>query len=111
MGKETYQLRQTCNECPWRKDVEPGRFPPERFYTLARTARQGWGNPIFACHKTIEGKDQACVGFLLVEGWNNFSVRWALAQRWFDPRDLKAAAPLYESYAEMAKVNGVEGIE
>lgn len=36
MGKETYQLRQTCNECPWRKDVEPGRFPPERFYTLAR---------------------------------------------------------------------------
>lgn len=67
-----------CDECPWRRDVPTGRFPPERYRALARTCQQGLPfRPIFACHKTPEGKEQACVGFLLLNGRNNLAVRMA----------------------------------
>ena len=97
-----------CSECPWRKDVAPGRFPPERYIALRRTAQQGFGNPIFACHKTTEGRDNACVGFLLVEGDQNFQVRMAVITGRLDYGKLKSPYPLYESYAELAAANGVE---
>lgn len=97
----------TCDECPWRTDVPVGRFPRKRFEQLRHTAEQGLGNPIFACHKTAEGQEQACVGFLLVEGQNNIWVRIFAARGAFDPKALKATGPLYESYDQMARANGV----
>ena len=101
-----------CDECPWRKDVAVGRFAPERFVALARTVARGAahqvGQPVFACHKSHEGKDVVCAGFLLVDGGQNFTVRLALFQRRFDPAKLEATGPLYASYAEMAAANGVE---
>lgn len=93
----------TCDECPWRMDVPPGRFPLERFAALRATAEQGFGNKIFACHKTHEGEDQACVGFLLVAGHSNFAVRIAAIQGRFKYEELKATGPLFDSYAEMEK--------
>lgn len=102
-----FDQTQPCAECPWRKDVPPGRFPPERYVALRRTAQQGFGNPIFACHKTSEGQDNACVGFLLVEGDQNFQVRMAIIRGRLDPTRLKSPYPLFGSYAEMAAANGV----
>ncbi len=105
--KKTYRRIETCEECPWRKDIEPGRFPPERFVALRRTAQQGF-NTIFACHKTAEGRETTCVGYLLVAGQNNFTIRLASATGDFDHTKLKATGPLYSSFEEMAKANGVE---
>ena len=39
-----------CAECPWRRDVPPGKFPPERFIALAHTAYDLAGH-VFACHQ------------------------------------------------------------
>jgi hypothetical protein len=99
----------TCDECPWRKDVPPGRFPPERFERLRGTSEGAdWFKPIFACHKSPEGQEFACVGYLMVCGWGNLSVRMAASSGQFNPRTLVASAPLYETYEEMAIANGVE---
>lgn len=97
--------RETCAECPWRKDVPVGRFPPERFVRLRNTTADGFA-PIFACHKTVEGKDLACVGYLLVGAEDNLHVRLALRDGRFDPRELVATGPLFESYEAMASANG-----
>jgi len=105
--KTTFRRTETCAECPWRTDVPTGRFPPERFERLHRTVQQGF-NPIFACHKTSEGHETACVGYLMVEGERNFAVRFALIEKAYDPRKLKATGPLYESYREMAEANEAE---
>jgi Family of unknown function (DUF6283) len=108
MSEQGFRRKETCEECPWRKDVPVGRFPEERFISLRKTAEQGFNKPIFACHKTSEGKGtQACVGYLLVAGHNNFAVRLASATGRFDHTQLKATGPLYESYEEMARANGV----
>ena len=97
----------TCDECPWRTDVPVGRFPPERFVALARTVRQQFG-PVFACHKTEEGADTVCVGYLLRDGERSLTVRLAHAHGRFSFGTLKATGPLYESFAAMARANGVD---
>ena len=103
----SFALTKTCNECPWRKDVPIGRFPPERYIALRRTSEQGM-NPLFGCHKTVEGKDVVCVGYLMRDGENNWAVRLAAAYGKFDPQALEAAGPLYDSFEEMARANGVK---
>lgn len=102
-----FRMRTTCDECPWRTDVAVGRFPPERFIKLRNTVKQGL-NPLFACHKTLEGGDEACVGYLLVDGENNFTVRLAASRGDIKRDDLHAAGPLYESFEAMAIANGVK---
>ena len=58
-------IQRPCDECPWRLDAEPGRFEPERWTALARssTDERGFGAdfdaPLFACHKTPDGKERA----------------------------------------------------
>lgn len=105
-GHPSFRATKTCDECPWRKDVPTGRFPPERFIKLRRTVEQGF-SPIFACHKSQEGTDVACVGYLLRDGENNWIVRIAASDRAFDPMKLEATGPLYEDFEEMARANGV----
>lgn len=102
----------TCDECPWRTDVKPGRFPPERFEKLRASVEQGFGKPMFACHKSPEGQEFACVGYLLSdESHQNFAVRMAYASGRIDRDKLKAKGPLYETYADMAEANGCEPAE
>lgn len=104
---EAFCATRPCGECPWRKDVPVGRFPPERYVALASSVQQGF-NPMFACHKSPEGcgNEFACVGYLLSpESRNNFAVRLALIQGRIDLSKLSTDAPMFESYAEMA--NGV----
>ena len=107
MKQDWFPMMRTCQECPWRRDVEVGRFPPERYRVLRKTCQQGF-NRIFACHKSPEGDEFACAGYLMVEGDNNFRVRIALSRRLYNPDDLVATGPLYESFAEMARANGYD---
>lgn len=50
--------------------------------------------PVFACHKTQQGQEQACVGYLLVEGDKNLSVRIAASFCKFDPQVLRSDTAL-----------------
>jgi len=108
MGEETRFARATpCDECPWRRDVATGRFPPERYENMQSTIGTEDGiRPIFACHKSPEGLEYACAGYLLVEGLSNIAVRIASCQRRMDVRALHSPHPLYSRYEEMARANG-----
>lgn len=75
------RVKRPCDECPWRKDCEPGRFERERWEALAASSadERGMGpevtGSLFACHKTPEGSERACAGWLAVEGINHPLVR------------------------------------
>ena len=100
-----------CKDCPFRKGVEKlaesEKFSKERYEALQSTVKQGLGQPVFACHKSTEEAPLACVGYLLVEGGINFSVRIAVIEKRLDFSKLFCKEELYESYEEMAKANGV----
>jgi hypothetical protein len=100
-------MRRPCAECPWRRDVEPGKFPPARFRALAHTAMEGGLRPLFACHLSPPGAERTCAGFLLVVAWDSNAVRYANIQGHYRPEDVTNDAPLFETYREMAVANGV----
>ncbi|HEY0206492.1 MAG TPA: DUF6283 family protein [Acetobacteraceae bacterium] len=108
MTERPYAMQRTCAECPWRRDVAPGRFPAERFKELEATCRPGGLPGVFACHKSAPGEEQACAGFLLVCGHDNNLVRIAANAGFFDPDSIQAAGPLYASFDEMARANGYD---
>ncbi|MGQ3121239.1 MAG: DUF6283 family protein [Aliihoeflea sp.] len=99
-----FAVRRTCGECPWLRATPVGRFPVERFVELASTADQGF-NGVFACHKSPDGREQACAGYLLAAGMNNWSVRLAAIRGRLDMSEISATGPLYDSYAEMLMAN------
>ena len=76
--------RYPCRECPFRRDTEPGQFPACRYQALQDTAgRPGHeaplGAPLFACHKSPDGREEACAGWLAVAGYDHLGVRLAVA--------------------------------
>ena len=99
-----------CAECPWRRDTTSGQFPACRYEQLENTsgapgAEAGLNAPLFACHKTTEGREQACAGWLAVAGRDHLGVRLAVATNRLpaealDPGDGWPA--LFDSYIEMA---------
>lgn len=95
-------IKTTCTECPWRKDVAPGRFPPERFIALAPCAYD-LARTVFACHKSPVGEEFACAGFLLQSAGHNLSVR--MARHAFD---VSSPHELFGNYPDMAIANGVD---
>lgn len=105
-----------CSECPWRRDVPVGQFDPERYIALESTSRGPdghpmLGDPLFACHKTKEGAELACAGWLAVEGLDHLNIRLALATGqlvWEDVLKPEGWPELYSSYTEMAAANGVK---
>lgn len=107
LNSNGFRITRQCAECPWRRDVPTGKFPPERYVRLFKTVQQGL-NPHFACHRSADETPQVCVGYLLVDGVNNWSARYAAAMGAFDPKQLVATGPLYESFVEMALANGVD---
>lgn len=94
-------IKTPCNECPWRTDVEPGRFTAERYRVLAACA-EDLAHTVFACHKSPEGGEFACAGFLLQASIHNMSCRMAR-----HPFDVSSPFPMFETYREMAIANGV----
>lgn len=103
-----------CSNCPWRKDSEPGEFPPERYEALRSTSGRPGGEagltaPIFACHKSTEGHDRACAGWLVVCGFDHLGIRLAVVTKRLPAEALfpKADWPeLFDSYDKLAERNG-----
>jgi Family of unknown function (DUF6283) len=96
-----------CAECPWRRDVPTGHFPPERFKALANTAYD-MSCVQFACHLSAENRPRTCTGFLLRGAEHNLAVRIHKSYGRIDPARLRASVPLYNSYRQMAVANGVD---
>lgn len=106
-----------CPECPWRRDAQPGKFPPERYEALACTSRRPdahghtdapLGSPMFACHMTPDGREHACAGWLAIEGRNHIGVRIAVVTGALDPSVLTPGPgwpALYDTYADLAAAN------
>ena len=107
-GKGGFAMLRTCAECPWKRDVPVGKFPPERYEALRHTCREGGIRPVFACHMSPEGGERACAGMLLVHGTDNNLVRVAILQGRLDLGAVRADGPLYGSFHEMARANGYD---
>lgn len=106
--------RRPCAECPWRRDTPPGQFPADRYAALASTSGAPGAEalldaPMFACHKTAEGQEQACAGWLAVVGAYHLGVRLAVATGRLAPETLRPTPgwpPLFESFQQMAATQG-----
>lgn len=96
-----------CDECPWRRDVPVGRFPPNRFRMLVATARD-MARRTFACHKSKDGHEFVCAGFLLQQSAHNFTIRMALRDQGDFIKDIHSPWPLFTNYREMAIANGIK---
>lgn len=89
-------------------------FSRGRFDALAGTSGRAGdaaplGAPMFACHKSREGADDACAGWLAVAGVEHLGVRLAVAQNRLDPAALSSGEdwpPLFSSFEEMAETQG-----
>src|SRR6266516_1327335 len=103
-----------CAECPWRRDAEPGRFPAARYAALRGTSGSPGrevppGGPVFACHKSAEGRDDACAGWLAVAGYEHLGIRLAVVSGRMEATALQPGTgwpELFGSYEEMAESNG-----
>lgn len=101
--------RRPCAECPWVKVTPPGRFSRERYEVLrATTGEPGNEAPIgaamFACHKSAEGKELPCAGWLAAVGYESLTVRVNLATGAIPPEALEPGEDwpeLHGSYDEM----------
>ncbi|RYZ92821.1 MAG: hypothetical protein EOP06_03080 [Proteobacteria bacterium] len=96
-----------CSECPWRKDVDPGRFPPQAFKDLAKTSYD-IARKVFACHKSEEATSVICAGFLLRGAAHNLTVRMGAIEGSIDLRLVKdEGLNLFDDFKSMAIANGV----
>lgn len=73
-----------CAECPWVKATPAGQFPVERYEALRGTTGEPGneaplGSGMFACHKSAEGKEMPCAGWLAAVGVDSISVRYNVA--------------------------------
>lgn len=111
------RVHRPCAECPWRCDTSPGQFPACRYDALRNTAgasgaEAGLRAPMFACHKTPDGQERACAGWLAAVGIDHLGVRLAVAQGCLDPRALSPGdgwPELFGSYEEMASTQAKGG--
>lgn len=107
-------MKRPCAECPWRVDSPPDQFESCRFDALRATSGSAgseahFGAPLFACHKTQEGRDAACAGWLAVAGYDNLGVRFAVVTGRLPAESLRLGdgwPELYGSYEEMAEAKG-----
>ena len=103
------RVHRPCDECPWRVDAEPGRFPACRYEALRETTEQRLGAPLFACHKTPDGKERTCASWLAVVGHRHLGVRLAVAAGRLTEAALEPGEgwpELFGSYEELAEANG-----
>lgn len=83
-GDPLPRVKRPCDECPWRTTAEPGRFTRERWESLSASSYDPElgspqnGAPLFACHKTDEGRDRTCAGWLAKDGLRHVGIRLAL---------------------------------
>lgn len=104
-----------CARCPWKRETPPGEFSAERYEALKCTSEQpdgiepGLSAPMFACHKTDEGAEEACAGWLAAVGHRHIGVRLAVAHGRLDAAALRPGEgwpELFDAYEEMAAHQG-----
>lgn len=106
--------RRPCTECPWRVDVEPGQFPPERYEALRdTTGRPGdeapLGAPMFACHKSPEGREFVCAGWQASVGLDNIQARLSASQGRIDPEGFRPGPDWPELHASYEALEAHHG--
>ena len=103
--------RRPCSECPWRKDTPPGMFTRDRYDEL-RACSGAPGRevsqtaPLFACHKSPEGSEIACAGWLASVGYDHIGVRIAILEGRLDGSVLSPGPDwpeLHETHDEMLR--------
>ena len=100
-----------CKECPWVTTTSPGQFPAERYAALRHTTgtahdQAPLGAPLFACHKSVEGHDVPCAGWLAAVGVESITVRVLVAQKHLPVRVLRASEgwpALFTGYEAMVR--------
>lgn len=103
-----YKFRsKCCSECPWRKDVPTGRFPPAAFRRLAKSTYD-MSSIVFTCHKSNEDLPVVCAGFLLRGALHNLTIRLEIIYKRFDLGTVFETVPLFRHFREMAVANGVD---
>ena len=108
--------RYPCANCPWRRDTPAGEFTAERYEALRATAGQPGGEapigaPLFACHKSVEGSEEVCAGWLAVAGGEHLGVRLAVIQGRLPGSALTPSTgwpDLFDNYDEMASTQAVD---
>jgi hypothetical protein len=102
-------MARPCGNCPFRTDSPPGEFSMSRFRALRATAGTAgaearFGEPMFACHKTEEGRDRACAGWLATAGGYHMTVRLAVVEGRIPGEMLRPGddwPELYPTYEDM----------
>ena len=98
-----------CAECPWVKATPPGQFSRERFEALRGTTGEPGneaplGAGLFACHKSAEGRELPCAGWLAAVGKESLSVRALIANGRIPAEALRLGddwPDLHDTYEEM----------
>ena len=100
-----------CAECPWVKATPRGQFPARRYEALRDTTGEPGdevpiGSPIFACHKSQEGRELPCAGWLGSVGVYHLGMRLAAARGELGDSPFRPGEDwpeLHESYDEMVE--------
>lgn len=116
-GSEVPHRRFPCAECPWRRDTAAGQFSRDRYDALAATsgspgAEAGLTDPMFACHKSPLGSEEACAGWLAAVGHDHLGVRLAVLTGRLDQDVLRPGEgwpELLASYDEMVTAKALGG--
>lgn len=116
MADDLGRRKRPCEECPWRRDTPPGQFPAERYEALRNTSGSrgnevAFDAPMFGCHKSADGNEIACAGWLAVVGYEHLGVRLALMDHRLPPEAMSPGEDwpdLFDSYAEMAAAQGAD---
>jgi hypothetical protein len=107
-GDKHVRCVKPCEQCPWRKDVPTGVFPPEAFRTSAPTSYD-MSDSTFACHMSGQSNPRTCAGFLMRHATHNLSVRLSGMMGRINMDEVTDGGfPLYPTYREMAIANGVD---
>lgn len=110
-------VRKPCNNCPWRRDAEPGYWDPDHFRDIWSNCQDD-GLSVMLCHKATalpeaERGDLVCQGWARVMGYEAIGVRIAVLSGRLDPaevcnRGTVDGPELYDSFEEMLEANGIE---
>ncbi|MEX5747468.1 DUF6283 family protein [Massilia sp. X63] len=104
-----------CRACPWREDASARDIPNfdmDLAESLAATCpdERGMGPDfsvsLFACHKSREGKEIACAGWLAMVGHRHPQVRLAVLTKRLTPSTLEPGAgwpALHTNYQQVLK--------
>lgn len=101
-----------CVRCPWARTTSPGEFPLRKYEQLRATVgapgrEVPLGAPLFACHKTGNGREVPCAGWLAAVGRFHLTVRYWIVRRWLPPDAVhpKEGWPeLFYEYDELVRV-------